>query len=871
MPTRFHGSAVFPIAVGLIVNAGSTASAQNYPYQQISAHTSTSAGALATADLNQDGRPDFVTLSNLNPGGLSMVLSDNSLSGWTPTNAVATGGGSNDVAIADFNNDGLLDFATANTTANTISIILQTAPGVAGAAASLPIGSGPTSVRTGDVNNDGNVDIIANASNISTAYVYPGNGAGGFGAPITFLTGDRCERPTLGEFSGDGILDLAVRNSNTTYGMATGNGNGTFGAITSLTSGNVGSDLRIADMNVDGRADVVGCSVGFAFLFPATLFTFLGNGDGTFNAATTVAWLQAPSNLAVADLNQDGIPDAVTNNTNVGSFGVNQVAGAFGTGTGIVANGFVLPAGSTPGAPVITDIQLDGIQDIAFVVPLTKTIIFVRGKGNGALDAPRAFQGASAPLAGVVGDVNHDGRADIIQYNLFPTSLQISGGDGLGGFTLLSSASTSTAPGGMLLADMNANSNLDLIVTGNAGPSTSSGHVSIHNGAGNGTFAAASTTVVGKLHGNPVTGDFDLNGTVDLITTNTDGAAGSIYIFPGNGLSGLGAPVITALPATARGMVAQDVNADGQPDIAVALSAGNAISFFASNGIGGYLAPQSFLIGAPVYGVAIHDVTGDYLQDILVTCDGALATLAGNGGGTFTLSSQSVSVIASAPRICDVTRDGIADLICATQSTGFAVFPGTGNGLFQSPTLHGPTVLVDVVDTNSDGLADVVGSKAVLGGGLSGVFMSGLPTPPSTFFFGTGTPGCRAALGTTGNVAPTVGNTSFGFVASNAPATSLGLLLISNVQDLPGSDPFGLLALLHVDLLSATEVYAFDIYSDPQGAAFYNCGIANVPTNIGLSFHAQTLWVENASTGQKCSNALAGIVTSRGCTITILP
>ena len=40
----------------------------------------------------------------------------------------------------------------------------------------------------------------------------------------------------------------------------------------------------------------------------------LGNGDGTFQAAQTYPTGTAPRGLAVADLNQDGRPDVVTAN-----------------------------------------------------------------------------------------------------------------------------------------------------------------------------------------------------------------------------------------------------------------------------------------------------------------------------------------------------------------------------------------------------------------------------------------------------------------------------------------------------------------------------------------------------------------------------
>ena len=82
------------------------------------------------------------------------------------------------------------------------------------AATNFEVGDGPRSVTTGDFNGDGKLDLaVANSyfrsSNVS---VLLGNGSGGFGAATNFAAGDGPYSVTTGDFNGDGKLDLAVAN-----------------------------------------------------------------------------------------------------------------------------------------------------------------------------------------------------------------------------------------------------------------------------------------------------------------------------------------------------------------------------------------------------------------------------------------------------------------------------------------------------------------------------------------------------------------------------------------------------------------------------------------------------------------------------------
>lgn len=173
------------------------------------------------------------------------------------------------------------------------------------AANTFTTGGVPYSIRTADFNGDGIKDFATADSGHSVISVALGNGNGTFRARSSFATGSIPRSIIFGDFNSDGSLDLATADaSGNCVSVFLGNGNGTFKARRSFTAGSSPRSVTITDCNADGIQDLV-----TADNTSNCLSVFVGNGDGTFYARTSYATGAAPSSVCAADINGDGAPD----------------------------------------------------------------------------------------------------------------------------------------------------------------------------------------------------------------------------------------------------------------------------------------------------------------------------------------------------------------------------------------------------------------------------------------------------------------------------------------------------------------------------------------------------------------------------------
>jgi len=331
-------------------NCGTFAPAVNY---SVGSHPM----SVATADFNNDGKPDLVT-ANYNDGNVTVRLGNGDGTFGAATNFSA-GQNPQFVTVGDFNFDGLADIAVANNVINKVNILLGNGDGTFKAAVPYDAGATPQSIAVGDFFGGTRRQDLAVADNGSAnVSTLVNNGDGTYQGPFNNSSAAFPVGIAIGDFNRDGNSDLVVTNGGgSNIVVQLGNNGGGFTAPASFGTGAAGPNpygVVVGDFNRDGKLDIATADHGFA-----AVSVLLGNGDGTFGAATTFPTGTAPFTIVAGDFNGDGKLDLATSNT-----GSNDVSVLFGDGAG----GFSAPVnyatGSTASSVAVADFNGDGKPDL---------------------------------------------------------------------------------------------------------------------------------------------------------------------------------------------------------------------------------------------------------------------------------------------------------------------------------------------------------------------------------------------------------------------------------------------------------------------------------------------------------------------------
>ncbi|HLW78306.1 MAG TPA: VCBS repeat-containing protein, partial [Terriglobia bacterium] len=328
MPARIGPSRrgiAFAVALGLSALLSAKASAQAYVFGRADFPLSNTPNAVLTADFNGDGRLDLAVVinaqlcpSNCAPASVAIRLGQPDGT-FGPETDFPAGNNPSTLVSGDFNRDGKLDLAVLNLGDSTISILLGNGDGTFQPQVTYSTGGefGGIAVQdalaAADFKGDGKLDLAVVNTGASTISILLGNGDGTFAPHFDYPAPDAASL-AVGDFTGDGKLDIAFTgffNNGTTLSILAGNGDGTFQNPVSFDIGVVAHGLAAADLNHDGKLDlVVSGGVGILVL--------LGNGNGTFQPPASYATQESVSAFVIADVNGDGNPDVVVGGSGLG-------------------------------------------------------------------------------------------------------------------------------------------------------------------------------------------------------------------------------------------------------------------------------------------------------------------------------------------------------------------------------------------------------------------------------------------------------------------------------------------------------------------------------------------------------------------------
>jgi hypothetical protein len=348
------------------------------------------------------------------------------------------------------------------------------------------------------------------------------------------------------------------------------------------------------------------------------------------------------------------------------------------------------PTGSLSGYRnvAIADFNGDGQPDAVLPNSNDKNVSILLSDSKGGFNAESTFATGitSTDTYITINDFNGDGKADFVLSTSYGGSISVLLNDGSGGFsapTVLSSGSEETKK--LIPSDFNADGKADLFVPGR---SAFESYLLLNDG--NGSFKAPA--IIEGIHSVAQAGDFNGDGKLDIVSLYYDRASANrakAILSLGNGSGGFSSQAPFALEGfdnsfstdSIESFSVGDFNGDGRQDLAVEIFSytpststtprmkASGVSILLNNGSGGFTAKTSFAAAEFIGSIAVGDFNGDGKTDIAtsqVSRENMMLTgtfvYLNDGSGSFSNPTKVSPVLTYNLAASDFNKDGKSDL-----------------------------------------------------------------------------------------------------------------------------------------------------------------------------------------------------------------
>jgi subtilisin-like proprotein convertase family protein len=743
-------------------------------------------GASAVADVNGDGRPDLLDFINDTGGLVLLGNGDGTFQAPRPVGVDFFG----QPAVADVNGDGRPDLIGSGTHLTDV-VLLGNGDGTFNRVRSnTAVKARSVPIRV-DLDRDGTPDIavLDGTGNILFRRGLAGTDSR-YDPPVVVNPGRPARDLVPVRLPGGWALAAADARGDGVSLYSAGPG-GTFIAGREFTAGTLPVRLAAADLNGDGRDDlVVAADLG------RTLTVAFQGPDGRFTPGPVLPISREPSEIILTDLDGRDGPDIA-----VAEQGAGQVRVFYNDPQHSFAESARFRAGFGP-------YGFDTDPDIADVSALEQTVALVAGpfdaggrpalvtvnRGSDRVNTLRVTRDGLAgpqpalsfltgtaqvvndePGQAVAADFDRDGRPDLAVLMQDTAEVWVYHGHGDGTFTLLSRVPAGLQPTGLSAADVNGDGNADLLI-GNG-----DGDVLFVLGNGDGTFHPFVRTDQRV----PFVATARRDGFVDVVLADqADDQAVSLVHDPSSNAFTPGAFQRQGRDLIGPGAVAEaDLDGKYGTDLIFANSGSNNVLVYLRQPDGSFAdTPLSFFAGTNPVGLTVNDLNGNGLPDLVVADQGSndVAILFGSVGsdGQWTFKyGPRLRTGGTGPNavtvLPDQNGDGIPDLLVTNGQSGtLALLPGIGNqqgvgtGFFRDNAAR----VFQIADVPIVGTLPLPDSSRVIGltrdGGLVGFDLAA----DAAFAVAPGFDRFATAL-----AAFTVGDETFLAAASNDGVSLLGL------------------------------------------------------------------------------------------------
>ena len=448
--------------------------------------------------------------------------------------------------------------------------------------------------------------------------------------------------------------------------------------LASYPSGVGPVETVVADFTGDGIPDVAVTESRFPD-GPGSIAILPGHGvggvaDGTLETRIPTAVGGVPLGLATADLDGDGHADLI-----VGNWRNNSVQVLLGLGNGTFKSPVPFGAGERPYEVVTGDFNADGVTDLA-VADNGENRIRVLIGGNdgaghwdGAFATPVEYATSNLSLSIAAGDLNNDGITDLVATESYSQSIAVFLGRGIAGhgdgtFDAAVHVSAGLEPYDLATGDFNADGRLDVVVS-----NSNNDGVRVLLGAGTGLFSGFTNYLSGFNCSGVAVSDLDGDGILDLAVTSA--VSNNVQLLKGNGTAGVGdgsfaGPIELANCCFPLHVGIADLNQDGRPDV---LSCN-----YSSNAVGVFLGSPT-CVPDPRYPVItrIRDVPNDQGGKVFATWLRSSLDVASGAVNTYTVWRQVPDGVASAralPAIDVAARSQRSQVVTRANGTSDIVY-----------------------------------------------------------------------------------------------------------------------------------------------------------------------------------------------------
>jgi FG-GAP-like repeat/IPT/TIG domain len=279
---------------------------------------------------------------------------------------------------------------------------------------------GNSDVHIGDIDGDGKPDAVVLNNAVKKLYLLLNTSRVGqfsFTPKISFATGTNPSALTLADLDGDGKKDLLIANGGDSnfavYRNTSSPGAASFSSPQDFVAGQGPQAVLTADFDNDGKPDVVIVNAS-----DNTISVFKNTsqpGAISFGAAATYSSGRLPYGGVIADMDGDGKPDVVIVNNQDNS--ISFIRNTSTAGSISFAGKIDFPVGNLPACVTAGDLDGDGLPDIVVSYQQTALVSVLKNNSNGgtlAFAPKKDYNVVTSAYTLLLADMDGDGRPDIV-------------------------------------------------------------------------------------------------------------------------------------------------------------------------------------------------------------------------------------------------------------------------------------------------------------------------------------------------------------------------------------------------------------------------------------------------------------------------